>query len=49
MIGKLLGATALSLLLTASAQAACPYKNEVPLQSLTADFFGIHAYFLALR
>ena len=38
MLKKILCATALTLILAASAQAACSFKNDVPLKSLTAGF-----------
>lgn len=38
MMKRLLGATALSLMLSMAAQAECSFKNAVPLQSLTAGF-----------
>ena len=38
MVRRILAATALSLIMSASAQAACPFQNSVPLQSMTAGF-----------
>ena len=38
MIRQLLAATALSLMMSAAAQAACGFENKVPLKSLTAGF-----------